>query len=216
MDFRNLIISLKDQSTLCIPQSKYRLNDETEGSTGFRAPQKLYSMAIASSPAGLVLAGPLFHLNKKKKFFVGFHQCFTAWQRKSSKCSSDFSHAFTSPRNSKLDIQGLETRPTHGMETGLTRAALLTITSRVRVADGVRWCTSHAESEAVTELKNRKVRSGSVVQSMKVLREPIQIAEKAKVKTFPRFAQIRSPLRSSTHCLRQWPYHSKIASYGPV
>ena len=37
-------------------------------------------------------------------------------------------------------------------------------------------------SEAVTELKNRKVRSGSVVQSTKVLQEPIQIAEKVKVK----------------------------------
>ena len=43
-----------------------------------------------------------------------------------------------------------------------------------------------AENEAVTELKNRKVRSGSVGQSMKVLREPIQIAEKAKVKFFSR------------------------------
>ena len=79
-------------------------------------------MAVASGPAGPVLAGPLF----KKKFLVDFHQCFTAWQRKSSKCSTDFSDAFTSPRDSKLDIQGLETRPTHGMETGLTRSALLT------------------------------------------------------------------------------------------
>ena len=35
-----------------------------------------------------------------------------------------------------------------------------------------------------TELKNRKVRSGSVVQSTKVLREPIQVAEKPKVKNF--------------------------------
>jgi len=24
-----------------------------------------------------------------------------------------------------------------------------------------------------------------------------------------------SPLCASTHCLRQWPYHSKNASYGP-
>ena len=80
-------------------------------------------MAVASSPADPVLAGPLFHSNKKKTFFVGFHQCFPAWQRKYSKCST---HAFTSPRDSKLDIQGLEKRPTHGMETGLTRSALLT------------------------------------------------------------------------------------------
>ena len=77
-------------------------------------------MAVASGPAGPVLAGPLFRSNKKKKFLLGFHQCFTAWQRKSSKCTTDFSHASTSPLDSKLDIQGLETRPTHGMETGLT------------------------------------------------------------------------------------------------
>ena len=60
------------------------------------------------------------------------------------------------------------------METGLTRTALLTSSSGDDVLA--------AENEAVTELKNRKVRSGSVVQSTKVLREPIQIAEKAKAK----------------------------------
>ena len=86
-----------------------------------------------------------------------------------------FSHAFTSPRDSKLDIQGLETRSTHGMETGLTRAALLT--SRVKMASRVEMALMY-----YTELKNRKVRSGSVVQNIKVLREPIQVAEKAKVK----------------------------------
>ena len=63
------------------------------------------------------------------------------------------------------------------METGLTRAALLTCLSG-RDGDDV----LAAENDAVTELKNRKVRSGSVVQSTKVLREPIQIADKAKVK----------------------------------
>ena len=65
------------------------------------------------------------------------------------------------------------------METGLTRGALLTSSSG-RDGDDV----LAAENEAVTELKNRKVRSGSVMQSTKVLREPIQIAEKAKVKKF--------------------------------
>ena len=46
-------------------------------------------MAVASGPAGPVLAGPVFHSSKKKfKFPVGFHECFTAWQRQSSKCSS--------------------------------------------------------------------------------------------------------------------------------
>ena len=118
------------------------------------SPDTVIFMAVASGPAGPVLAGPLFHSNKKKNFLVGFHQCFTAWQRKSSKCSTDFSHAFTSPRESrKLDIQGLETRPTHGMETGLTRAALLT-SSRFewqRNIDGNDVLA--AENEAVTEMK---------------------------------------------------------------
>ena len=50
------------------------------------------------------------------------------------------------------------------METGLTRAALLT-SSIGRDGDDV----LAAENEAVTELKNRKVRSGGVVQSKKVL-----------------------------------------------
>ena len=94
-------------------------------------------MAVASGPAGPVLAGPLFHSNKKKKFFLGFHQCFMAWQRKSLKCSTDFSHAFTSPRDSKLDIQGVETRPAHGMETGLTRA---TLQHKTNHADRYRAC----------------------------------------------------------------------------
>ena len=137
-------------------------------------------MAVASGPAGPVLAGPLFHLNKKKTFLLGFHQCFTAWQRKSSKCNTDFSHAFTSPLDSNLDIQGLETRLTHGMETGLTRAALLTSLSGIEMA-----------LMYYTEWKNRKVRSGSVVQSTKVLREPIQEAEKTEgEKNFPHFARI--------------------------
>ena len=57
------------------------------------------------------------------------------------------------------------------METGLTRAALLTSLSGMEMA-----------LIYYTELKNRKVRSGSVVQSTKVLREPIQVAEIAKVK----------------------------------
>ena len=120
-------------------------------------------MAVASGLAGPVLVGPLFHSNK---FLLGFHQCFTAWQRKSSNASA-------SPRDSKLDIQGLETRPTHGMETGSTRAALLT--SRVELS-GMEMALTY-----YTELKNRMVRSGSVVQSTKVLREPIQVA---KVKKF--------------------------------
>ena len=48
--------------------------------------------AGASGTAGTVLAGPLFHSSKKKKrkkkFLVGFNQCSTAWQRKSSKYSN--------------------------------------------------------------------------------------------------------------------------------
>ena len=51
-------------------------------------------------------------------------------------------YAFTSPRESKLDIQGLE--------TGLTRATLLTSSSGAEMVLA-------AENEAVTELKNRKV-----------------------------------------------------------
>ena len=43
---------------------------------------------------------------------------------------------------------------------------------------------------------------------------------KMKVKKFFRASRGRSPLRASTrastHCLRQWPYHSKNASYWPV
>ena len=44
-----------------------------------------------SCNTGPVLAGPLFHSSKKKKkrFLVGFDQCFTAWQRKSSKYSNN-------------------------------------------------------------------------------------------------------------------------------
>ena len=64
------------------------------------------------------------------------------------------------------------------METGITRVALLKSSSG-RDIDGDDVLA--AENEAVTEMK---VRSGSVVQSTKVLREPIQIAEKAKVKKF--------------------------------
>ena len=56
------------------------------------------------------------------------------------------------------------------METGLTRATLLTSLSGMEMA-----------LMYYTELKNRKVRSGSVVQSTKVLREPIiQVAEKRR------------------------------------
>jgi len=52
---------------------------------------------------------------------------------------------------------------------------------------------------------------GSAVQSTKVLREPIQLKNEGE-KIFPCFTQMdgRYP-----HCLRQWPYHSKNASYGP-
>ena len=147
-------------------------------------------MAVASGPAGPVLAGPLFHSNKKKKFLLGFHQCFTAWQRKSSKCSTDFSHAFTSPRDSKLDIQGLETRPTHRMETGLMRAALLT--SRVESSlSGMEMALMY-----YSQLKNRKVRSGSVVQSTKVLREQIQdLIAATRLYTLP--SAVAVPLKNS-------------------
>ena len=90
----------------------------------------MHGMAVASGPAGPVLAGPVFHSSKKKSsLYIGFHQCFTAWQRKSSKCSTDFFHAFNSAGLTRLETRYSGARDetnTHGMETGLTRAALLT------------------------------------------------------------------------------------------
>ena len=56
----------------------------------------------------------------------------------------------------------------------------------------------------------------SAVQSTKVLRELIQTTEKWVWKFFSALCADGSPLHTSTHCLRQWPYHSKNASYGPV
>ena len=131
----SVFITLKNQNSCFSHRVITLVADKLEAEVRRRGSETNYiSMAVASGPAGPVLAGPLFHSNK---FLLGFHQCFTAWQRKSLKCSTDFSHAFTSSRDSKLDIQGLETRPTHRMETGLMRAALLT--SRVEFDSFVAW-----------------------------------------------------------------------------
>ena len=52
--------------------------------------------------------------------------------------------------------------------------------------------------------------SDSAVQSMTVLREPIQTTEKWRWKFFSALRTERSSLRASIHCLRKWPYHFKI------
>ena len=68
------------------------------------------------------------------------------------ECSTHFSDAFTSPHDSKLDIQGLETRPTHGMETARANARRLSHEFEWRGDDVLA-----AENEAVTELKNERL-----------------------------------------------------------
>ena len=121
--------------------------------------------------------GPLFHSNKKKKFLVGYHQCYTAWQRKSLKCSTDSCFHQSTRLETRYSGARDETNTRNGDRATVRR---LTHEFEWRGRDGDDVLA--AENEAVTELKNRKVRSGSVAQSTKVLREPIQIAEKVKVK----------------------------------
>jgi len=50
----------------------------------------------------------------------------------------------------------------------------------------------------------------SAVQTTKVLQEPIQTTEKWRWKNFYVLRADRLPLRTFTHCLRHWPYHSKL------
>jgi len=56
--------------------------------------------------------------------------------------------------------------------------------------------------------------SDSAVQSMTVLREPIQTTENEGEKNFSALRTERPSLRTPIHCLWQWPYHSKIPRAG--
>ena len=105
-------------------------------------------MAVASGPAGPVLAGPVSHSNKKKKFLVGFHQCFTAWQRKSSKCSTDFFLML------RLETRYLGARDETNTRNG-DRANARCLTHEF---EWQRWrYVLAAENEAVTELKTERL-----------------------------------------------------------
>ena len=71
----------------------------------------LITRAGRSGPAGPVLAGPLFH-SSQKNILVGFDQCFTAWERESSKYGDNvatlYSVLATTDCQSVVSSTGLE------------------------------------------------------------------------------------------------------------
>ena len=92
-------------------------------------------MAVASGPAGPVLAGPLFHSNKKKKVPSWLPSVLYGMAEKVIEVQYSLSSCFHQSTRLETRYSG-ETRPTHGMETGLTRAALLASSSG-RDGDGL-------------------------------------------------------------------------------